>query len=575
MILSAIVGEPNVVHRAEDLIVFEYDGSVDRALPTVVALPRTTAEVSDVVKIAGAHGVPVVARGAGTGLSGGAIAEHGGIVVALTRMTSILEIDEANRLAVVEPGVVNIDLSTAASKYGLYYAPDPSSQKACTIGGNVAENSGRATLPGIRCHDQPRAWHGGRACRRVGALVRREDARGAGLRPDVGIMIGSEGTLGIVTKIVVRLLKAPESVKTLLAVFKTVEDASSAVSGIIGAGIVPAAIEMMDAMCIRAAEASMNAGYPEEAGAVLLVEVDGLREEVEEEADEITNVCRTYEPMEILTATSSDERERLWAARKGVIGALGWLAPNYYLVDGTVPRTKLMEVLREVGRVAEESGLPIANLLHAGDGNLHPLILFDERKPGDTERALEAGGKILEVCLDAGGVLSGEHGIGMEKQEYMPLMFSQEDMDAMAKLKPAFGSGRCSIPARYSQRGHHTADDILRVVSPRRRPTPSYEQRLRVRQLRPARSSHRVAALAVDRDADGERNERVRRRWEGPGSRSASDITARDIGGDVRCVGVWPVGIAPWREDAHRSGERARIARSCNRHDRGRSGAGT
>ena len=450
--LVAIVGEPNVVHRAEDLIVFEYDGSVDRALPTVVALPRTTAEVSDVVKIAGAHGVPVVARGAGTGLSGGAIAEHGGIVVALTRMTSILEIDEANRLAVVEPGVVNIDLSTAASKYGLYYAPDPSSQKACTIGGNVAENSGgpHCLAYGVTTNhvlgmevvlaDGSVHWFGGKT----------REVPGYDLR---GIMIGSEGTLGIVTKIVVRLLKAPESVKTLLAVFKTVEDASSAVSGIIGAGIVPAAIEMMDAMCIRAAEASMNAGYPEEAGAVLLVEVDGLREEVEEEADEITNVCRTYEPMEILTATSSDERERLWAARKGVIGALGWLAPNYYLVDGTVPRTKLMEVLREVGRVAEESGLPIANLLHAGDGNLHPLILFDERKPGDTERALEAGGKILEVCLDAGGVLSGEHGIGMEKQEYMPLMFSQEDLDAMAKLKPAFGSGEMFNPGKIFPTG--------------------------------------------------------------------------------------------------------------------------
>ena len=450
--LVAVVGEPNVVHRPEDLIVFEYDGSVDRALPTVVVLPRTTAEVSDVVKAAGAHGVPVVARGAGTGLSGGAIAEHGGIVVALTRMTSILEIDEANRLAVVEPGVVNIDLSTAASKYGLYYAPDPSSQKACTIGGNVAENSGgpHCLAYGVTTNhvlgmevvlaDGSVHWFGGKT----------REAPGYDLR---GIMIGSEGTLGIVTKIVVRLLKAPESVKTLLAVFKTVEDASSAVSGIIGAGIVPAAIEMMDAMCIKAAEASMNAGYPEEAGAVLLVEVDGLREEVEEEAEEIANVCRTYEPMEILTATSSDERERLWAARKGVIGALGWLAPNYYLVDGTVPRTKLMEVLREVERVAEESGLPIANLLHAGDGNLHPLILFDERKPGDTERALEAGGKILEICLDAGGVLSGEHGIGMEKQEYMPLMFSREDMDAMAKLKPAFGSGEMFNPGKIFPTG--------------------------------------------------------------------------------------------------------------------------
>jgi len=450
--LVAIVGEPNVVHKPEDLIVFEYDGSVDRALPTVVVLPRTTEEVSGVVKAAGAHGVPVIARGAGTGLSGGAIAEHGGIVVALTRMTSILEIDEVNRLAVLEPGVVNIDLTTAASKYGLYYAPDPSSQKACTIGGNVAENSGgpHCLAYGVTTNhvlgmevvlaDGSVHWYGGKT----------REAPGYDLR---GIMIGSEGTLGIVTKVVARLLKAPEAVKTLLAMFKTVEDASSAVSGIIGAGIVPAAIEMMDAMCIQAAEASMNAGYPEDAGAVLLVEVDGLREEVEEEAAEIANVCRTYEPMEILTATSSEEREKLWAARKGVIGALGWLAPNYYLVDGTVPRTKLMEVLREVEKVAEESELPIANLLHAGDGNLHPLILFDERKPGDTDRALEAGGKILEICLDAGGVLSGEHGIGLEKQEYMPLMFSQEDMDAMAQLKPAFGSEEIFNPGKIFPTG--------------------------------------------------------------------------------------------------------------------------
>ena len=450
--LVALVGAPNVVHRPEDLIVFEYDGSVDRALPTVVVLPRTTAEVSGVVKTAAAHGVPVVARGAGTGLSGGAIAEHGGIVVALTRMTSILEIDEVNRLAVLEPGVVNIDLTAAASRYGLHYAPDPSSQKACTIGGNVAENSGgpHCLAYGVTTNhvlgmevvlaDGSVHWFGGKT----------REAPGYDLR---GIMVGSEGTLGIVTKVVVRLLKSPEAVKTLLAVFKTVEDASSAVSGIIGAGIVPAAIEMMDAMCIRAAEASMNAGYPAEAGAVLLVEVDGLREEVEEEAEEIANVCRTYEPMEILTATSSEERERLWAARKGVIGALGWLAPNYYLVDGTVPRTKLMEVLGEVEKVAAESGLPIANLLHAGDGNLHPLILFDERKPGDTDRALEAGGKILEICLDAGGVLSGEHGIGMEKQEYMPLMFSQEDMDAMAGLKPAFGSGEMFNPGKIFPTG--------------------------------------------------------------------------------------------------------------------------
>ena len=450
--LAVAVGEPNVVHKAEDLIVFEYDGAVDRALPTAVVLPRTAQEVAQVVKIARTHGVPIVPRGAGTGLSGGAIAEHGGIVTALTRMTSILEIDPDNRLAVVEPGVVNLDLSAAASKHGLYYAPDPSSQRACTIGGNVAENSGgpHCLAYGVTTNhvlgmevvlaDGSVQWFGGKT----------RETPGYDLR---GVMVGSEGTLGIVTKVVVRLLKIPEAVKTLLAVFESTEDASSAVSGIIGAGIVPAAIEMMDSLCIQAAQASMDAGYPEDAGAVLLVEVDGLQQEVEEEVSEIMAVCGEYSPMEIRTATTAAERERLWAARKGVIGALGRLAPNYYLVDGTVPRTMLMPVLKQVSMIADESGLPIANLLHAGDGNLHPLILFDERKPGETDRALEAGRRILEVCLEAGGVLSGEHGIGLEKQEYMPLMFSHADMNVMAGLKPAFGSGGIFNPGKIFPTG--------------------------------------------------------------------------------------------------------------------------
>lgn len=450
--LTTIVGESNVVYKPDDLIVYEYDGSIDRALPTAVVLPRTTEEVSEAVKIARKYDIPIVARGAGTGLSGGAIAEHGGIVVALTRMTAIIEIDVENRLAVVEPGVVNLDLSVGAGQHGLYYGPDPSSQKVCTIGGNVAENSGgpHCLAYGVTTNhvlglevvlaDGSVHWLGAKS----------REVPGYDLR---GIMVGSEGTLGIVTKAVVRLLKKPEAVKTLVAVFKTVDDASSAVSGIIGAGIVPAAIEMMDALCIQAAEASMHSGYPANAGAILLVEVDGLSEVVEEEAAEIESVCRRYNTIEIRTATDAAERERLWAARKGVIGALGRLAPNYYLVDGTVPRTMLMEVLSKVEKVGEEVGLPIANLLHAGDGNLHPLILFDERKPGDTAKALRAGGKILEICIEAGGVLSGEHGIGLEKQEYMPLMFSKEDMNAMAKLKLAFGSDKVFNPGKIFPTG--------------------------------------------------------------------------------------------------------------------------
>ena len=450
--LKTIVGELYVVHQPEDLIVFEQDGSVDRGMPLAVVLPASTDEVSRVIEVAHRHALPVIARGAGTGLSGGAIAEQDGIVLALTRMTKIIEIDPDNRLAVVEPGVVNIDISEAASKYGLYFAPDPSSQKVCTIGGNVAENSGgpHCLAYGVTTNhvlgmevvlaDGSVQWVGGRT----------REAPGHDLR---GILIGSEGTLAIVTKVVVRLLKQPEAVKTLLAVFKRLEDASAAVSGVIAAGIVPPALEMMDRLCIEAAEPAVHAGYPEGAGAVLLVEVDGLQESVDEEAAEIEKVCREYDPMEIRTAADAPERERLWAGRKGVLGALGRLAPNYYLVDGTIPRTKLLEVLTGINLIGEKHGLRIANLLHAGDGNLHPSVLFDERKPGETERALEAGGDILKLCVESGGVLSGEHGIGLEKQEYMPLMFTDDDMEAMARLKPAFATGGMFNPGKVFPTG--------------------------------------------------------------------------------------------------------------------------
>ena len=446
-----------VVHEPEDLIVFEYDGSVDRALPLAVVLPASTEEVSGVVKVARSHEVPVIARGAGTGLSGGAIAHEGGIVVALTRMTRFLDVDVENRLAVVEPGLVNIDLSAAVDRFGLYFAPDPSSQKACTIGGNVAENSGgpHCLAYGVTTNhvlgmevvlaDGSVQWVGGRTREQSGYDLR-------------GVLIGSEGTLAIVTKVAVRLLRKPEAVKTLLAVFKELDDASATVSGIIGAGIVPAALEMMDDLCIKAAEAAVHAGYPDGAGAVLLVEVDGLTESVEEEAAEIEAVCQRYSPIEIRTATDAAERERLWAGRKGVLGALGRLAPNYYLVDGTIPRTKLVEVLSRIQEISKEKGLPIANLLHAGDGNLHPSVLFDERKPGETRRALEIGGEILKLCVEVGGVLSGEHGIGLEKQEYMPLMFSEDDMEAMAKLKPAFATEDVFNPGKVFPTGASCVD---------------------------------------------------------------------------------------------------------------------
>ncbi len=450
--LKTIVGEPYVVHEPEDLIAFEYDGSVDKALPLAVVLPDSTDEVSKVVEAARRHGQPVTTRGAATGLSGGAIARRGGIVVALTRMTRILEIDADNRLAVVEPGVVNLDLTDAVERYGLYYAPDPSSQKVCTIGGNVAENSGgpHCLAYGVTTNhvlgmeavlaDGSVHWFGSTTRERPGYDLR-------------GVLVGSEGTLAIITKVAVRLLKRPEAVKTLLAIFKKMEDASEAVSGIIAAGIVPAAIEMMDHLAIKAAEAAVQAGYPEEAGAVLLVEVDGLTESVEEEAEEIEKVCRRFRPMEIKVAVDPAQRDRLWAARKAALGALGRLAPNYYLLDGTVPRTKLLEVMTRIKEVSAQFGLPIANVLHAGDGNLHPCILFNARDPDETRRALEAGGEILKYSVEVGGVLSGEHGIGLEKQEYMPLMFTDDDMEAMAKLMPAFATDGVLNPGKVFPTG--------------------------------------------------------------------------------------------------------------------------
>ena len=454
--LQAVVGTDYVIFRPEDLIVFEYDGSVDRSLPTVVVLPENTDQVSDCVKLAARYGIPVVARGAGTGLSGGAVAEQGGMVLTLTRMTKILDVDVENRVAIVEPGVVNLDLTEHVSKHGLYYAPDPSSQRVCTIGGNVAENSGgpHCLAYGVTTNhvlglevvyaDGRVEW--------VGGLHR--EAPGLDLR---GILIGSEGTLAVVTKIAVRLLRQPESVKTLLAIFRELDDASAAVSGIIGAGIVPAALEMMDDLCIEAAEASVHAGYPNGAGAVLLVEVDGLAEAVEEEVAAVEEVCNSYDPIEIRTATDQAERDKLWSGRKGVLGALGRLAPNYYLVDGTVPRTRLVEVLSRIKDISRRTGYPIANLLHAGDGNLHPSVLFDERKPGDTEAALRIGGEILELCVEVGGVLSGEHGIGLEKQEYMPLMFTNADMEVMARLREAFATNGIFNPGKIFPTGSSCA----------------------------------------------------------------------------------------------------------------------
>ncbi|MGB2694802.1 MAG: FAD-linked oxidase C-terminal domain-containing protein [Dehalococcoidia bacterium] len=450
--LERAVGRDGVLWRPEEVIAFEYDGTIEKAQPQAVAFPTSAEQVAQVVRIALEAGLPVVPRGAGTGLSGGAVAALGGVVVALTRMTRILEVDVPNRIAIVEPGVVNLDLSAAVEPHGLYYAPDPSSQRACTLGGNVAENAGgpHCLAYGVTTNhilgvevvlpDGDIVWLGGKT----------REAPGYDLR---GLFVGSEGTLGIATKIAVRLLRMPEATRTLLAIFNEVDQASEAVSAIIGGGIVPSALEMMDREIIRAVEPALHVGYPMDAGAVLLIEVDGLREAVVEQASAIRALCLDRDAREVREAEEESERARLWAGRKGSISALGRLAPNYYVLDGVVPRTKLPRVLRQVYETCERYGFAVANVFHAGDGNLHPNVLFDERRPGETARVLEVGAEIMRLCVDAGGSITGEHGVGMEKRSFMGWIFSPADMDAMAKVKAAFGSNELYNPCKLLPTG--------------------------------------------------------------------------------------------------------------------------
>ena len=445
--LQAAVGATNVIYRPEDLLVYEYDGTIDRGHPSVVVLPGCADEVAAVVRIARRHDLPIVPRGAGTGLSGGALASEGGIVVVTSRMRGILEVDPVNRTAVVEPGLVNLDLSRAVAPYGLYYAPDPSSQRACTIGGNVAENSG-----GPHC-----LAYGVTTNHVLGLEVVLADGEIVRLggwgreRPGydlAGLFIGSEGTLGIATKVCVRLLPKEESVVTLFSIFDTVEAASRTVSAIIADGLVPAALEMIDHPTIQAVEPAFHCGIPLDAGAVLLIEIDGLREFVAEAAAIARAICREHGAREVRQAEDEAERERLWAARKLAIGALGRLAPNYYLLDGVVPRSKLPAVLEQAIAIGANYGFAVANMFHAGDGNLHPCVLFDERVPGATGRVLDAGGEILRVCVEAGGTITGEHGIGLEKRDYMSLIFTEADMDAMRRLKAVFRAGEHFNPCK-------------------------------------------------------------------------------------------------------------------------------
>ena len=432
-----IVGKDFVFIDKQDMVVYESDGTHDKGMPDFVVLPGTTEEVSQLVVLANEFEIPIIARGSGTGLSGGAVPIHGGLVISLNRMNAIIDIDVNSSTATVEAGVINLEISNKASEYGLFYAPDPSSQQACSIGGNIAENSGgpHCLAYGVTTNhvlaievvlpDGEITWFGDLNKEMPGVDFR-------------GLFIGSEGTFGICTKVIVKLLQKPQDVKTMMIAFNSIQDAANATTAIIGAGIIPAAIEMMDKTASDAAEEGTNAGIPKDSDTVLLIEIEGFESDINDQEKLISSVIYEFNPIDIKIAKNDQERDLFWKARKGVLGALGRIAPNYFLVDGTVPRTKLSEVLSEVSVLAKKYNLIVANVLHAGDGNLHPCIIFDQQIPGDTEKALQLGGDILKVCVDNGGVLSGEHGIGYEKRDYMPLLFSDTDLNNMKMLKNTF-----------------------------------------------------------------------------------------------------------------------------------------
>ena len=445
--LRRIVGREAVIDSANDLRMFERDGSIAGAVPDAVVLASTTEQVADVIKVAARNKIPIVPRGAGTGLSGGAVTIHGGIALQVTRMRRILEIDLVAQTALVEPGVVNQELSLVAAQHGLFYAPDPSSQKACTIGGNAAENSG-----GPHC-----LYYGVTTNHVLGMEVVLADGSVHWVSGDVpdrigldlcGVLVGSEGTLCAITKVKVKLLRIPPSVATLLAAFPSIETASQAVSAVIGHGIVPAALEMMDSVTVGAVEAHYHAGYPTDAGAVLLVEVDGIEESTRELTAAIGKILGDNHGYGLREAQTAAERELLWAGRKGAIGALGRIKPNYYLHDGVVPRSRLPQILSAVGEIGEHYQLPVANVFHAGDGNLHPNILFDLRDTQVLHQVESAGEEMLRAVVELGGALSGEHGIGLEKSAFMPWIYSEDDLDAMHRVKDVFDAGGILNPGK-------------------------------------------------------------------------------------------------------------------------------
>ncbi len=414
-----------------------------RCVPELVVIPDTAEQVQEVVSLCHRHGAPFVARGAGTGLSGGALPVAEGIVIALTRLNRVLDIDLERGRVVVEPGVTNLDITRAVTVDGFYYAPDPSSQQVCTIGGNVAENSG-----GAHC-----LKHGFTVNHVLAADVVLPDGELVSLSRDdegpdlLGVFVGSEGTLGIAVRITVRILRAPEAVRTLLAGFPSTDIAGEVVSRVISAGILPAAIEMMDALTLEAVEAAVQAGYPA-AGAVLIVELDGPAAQVAEESAAVEALCREHGAVGLHAAETAEERIRAWRGRKSAFAAMGRIASSYYVQDGVVPRTRLPEVLRRTAELSAEHGLRVASVFHAGDGNLHPLVLYDDSVPGEAERAEKLATAILDACIDAGGSLTGEHGVGVDKACSMPKLFGERDLEAMRLLRSAFDPDGLANPGK-------------------------------------------------------------------------------------------------------------------------------
>lgn len=445
--MKSLLGAVNVLDKQEDLLLYEFDGSVEKGRPDLVVFPHTTAEVSRIVKLAGRYEVPVVGRGAGTGLSGGALARGGGVMVVFARMNKIIGIDVENRRAVVQPGVVNLDITRAVEHAGLYFAPDPSSAKSCTIGGNVAENAGGPHT--LACGVTTNHVAALELVLPDGEVVRVGSKHGDAAGYDLcGLFVGSEGTLALVTEVTVKLARKPEAVKTLLAIFETIEDASQAVVEITASGITPAACEMLDGWTLRVVEDYVHAGYPRDSGAVLLLEVEGLREAVDGQAATIAIVCRKCRAREVRLAKDDHERDLLWKGRKNAFGALGRVAPSNYVLDGVIPRSKLPQALERIKEIGKRYGFDVGNIFHAGDGNLHPIVLYDPRDAKQFENAVAAAREIIRACIQMGGALTGEHGVGMEKNELMGLLFSDADFALMRRVHDAFNPDSSLNPGK-------------------------------------------------------------------------------------------------------------------------------